>query len=248
MNILSSDTYTVTTANTQYARAIATPEAAESFRGSDILLLQEVLTTDKPTIERNLGEIGLRLAGMHAESGLAIAISDRFEEESSRFYTLQPRSKSADTLESFGFNPRLRARGLLVTRLVDAQSQVITVATAHPIVCVRPFSRARQVQAMGEFIHAKHSVGTFILGADMNHYPGPNEADKKMFKKARITPVSTTAPTCMLTETKHGWLQNIGLPDARLDTLGFRKLNEISSKTLKIDSDHRALQATFSFI
>jgi endonuclease/exonuclease/phosphatase (EEP) superfamily protein YafD len=101
---------------------------------------------------------------------------------------------------------------------------------------------------MGNIITDQCPYGAFILGVDMNHYPGPRKVDRHMARMALLTSVSNQDPTCLLSDTKHSWLRLAGLPDARLDTLSYRNLAEVSSQTIKINSDHRAISAEFQFI
>lgn len=240
--------FTVTTLNTHFGQAVATPWASKALEGSDIVLLQEVLRIDPLVVQRNLGTVGLRLAAHDEHTGLAIAVSDMFQPVKEEHYALQIRSKLVDVAEHIGIEHRLRERGMLLMKLFDKRGgNTLFAATAHPIVPVRPIARAKQVGVMAELMSRRYATGPFILGADMNHFPAANKVDQHMAAKGRLKPVSNNDPTCLLQNTKHGWLRRFGVPDARLDTLLFRNLTELSSDVVHAESDHMAIQATFVF-
>jgi len=234
--------FTVTTANTHYNDAIATPEHIKDFAGTDILLLQEVLKIDRAQVEENLGGIGLKLAAYDAEAGLAVAVSDKFRVKGSQSYEIQPRSRLADKAEKLGFNPRLRKRSLLVAHLEDEAGNEIAAATGHPIVFVRFFQRIKQVKAISKVLTDHYPLGNIIFGADKNHYPGPRKVDLAMAAASGLKYIALKAPTVFLNETKHKYLKLLRVKDAQLDALMTRGFKEIQSRILKIHSDHRAIQ------
>ena len=241
--------FTITTANTHFSRAIATSESAHLLAGSDILLAQEVLELPKDTLLRNIGSIGLSITIQNEEAGLTIAASDRFTKIKGEYFCIQPAGRLADTANRIGLKQRLRERGLLIAKLRDELTgDYLTVATAHPIVCLRAVSRAQQVRRINAILTQRHAVGPLVLGADLNHYPEANKVDKQLAAGSRLKPVSNTDPTCLLINTRHSWLRYLGVHDARLDSLMFRGLTEISSEVTKIASDHLALKGVFDFI
>ncbi len=241
-----ADQFTVTTANTHYNQAIATPETTQDFAGTDILLLQEVLKIDQGQVEANLGRIGLKIAAIDEEAGLAVAVSDKFRVAGSESYEVQPRSKIANRAEAMGFNPRLRKRSLLVAHLTDNDGNKIAAATGHPIVFVRYRSRIRQVKTTSQVLTREYPEGLLIYGSDGNHYPGPRKVDRNLATASNLKQVGVTDPTVILSETKHNYLRRIGIKDAQLDALMTRGFTEIRSHLLKINSDHRAMQAVLS--
>ncbi len=246
--LAEQDPFTVTTLNTHFGQAVATPWASKALEGSDIVLLQEVLRIEPLTVKRNLGTVGLQLAAHDEHTGLAIAISDRFQSVKEERFALQRRSKLADAAQRVGIEDRLRERGMLLVRLLDNRGgNALFAATAHPVVPVRPIARAKQVGAMAELMSRRYATGPFVLGADMNHFPAANKVDHHLTAKGRLKPVSNTDPTCLLQNTKHSWLRRFGVPDPRLDTLLFRSLTELSSDVVHAESDHMAIQATFVF-
>jgi len=248
-NHTEQEPFTVTTLNTHFGQAVATPWAAEVLEGSDIVLLQEVLRIDPVTVQRNLGSVGLSLAAHDQHTGLAIAVSDRFESVKEERFALQRRSKLADAAQRVGMHDRLRERGMLLVRLHDTHGgNALFAATAHPVVPVRPIARAKQVSVMTELMSRRYATGPFVLGADMNHFPSANKVDKHLAAKGRLRPVSNNDPTCLLQSTKHSWLGKLGIPDAKLDALLYRTLQERSSGLVQAKSDHLALQATFTFL
>ena len=224
------------------------PESVQAMAGSDLILMQEVLTIDPLTIQNNIGEIGLTLAAFNPSAGLAIAISERFTQLNSGYQLLQQKGQLSQAASRFGIQNRFRERGLLSSTLQDTvTNQEISASTAHPIVCVRPYARHKQIEAMSEHLQ-KQAIGASILGADMNHYPRANKVDIAMARRNRLIPVSNTDPTCLLVDTHHSWLRYLGFPDARLDTMLHRGLAETSSEVVTIDSDHKAIRATFIFL
>ncbi|MEI7521864.1 MAG: hypothetical protein WCJ86_00120 [Candidatus Saccharibacteria bacterium] len=246
MPSIEHDSFTATTVNTHYGRAIATADAARDFIGSDILLMQEVLDIDEKTIARNLGSIGLSIVSINPTTGLAIAVSERFKPTGSQQYSLKPQSKLAGVTNAVGLKPRFRKRGVIVASL-ETDGQSLAVATASPIVAARPISRSQQINKMSDLIAENFASGPLILGADMNHYPAPNKVDKQMANRLQLKYVDNTDPTYFLNGTKHAWLKHLGLPDGRLDALLYRNLTEINSSTKTVKSDHDALSGTFEF-
>ncbi len=240
--------FNVTTLNTHFGQAIATPWATSVLEGSDIVLLQEVLDIEPLKVQRNLGAIGLRVAVHNEHAGLVIAVSDRFKSVKDESFVLQKRSKLADVAKKVGVEQRFRERGMLLTRLLDTKCHnELFAATAHPVVAVRLLARANQVNAITELMSHRYATGSFILGADMNHYPAANKVDVRMAASGRLKPVSNTDPTCLLSQTRHSWLRHLGFSDARLDTMLFRSLVELSSEVIDAQSDHKAIRAVFRF-
>ena len=243
----SSPNFVVTTANTHYGRAISSTEHAQDFAGTDVLLLQEVLKTTPEETEKTLGELGLKLAAMDEEAGLAIAVSDRFNVDGSDSYEIQKRSRLANGIESMGFNPRLRKRSLLVAHLSDDDGNNIDVATGHPIVFARYFQRRKQIKATSSALVQSLPAGNLVYGSDGNHYPSPRKIDRRMASVSGLKDVTNDSPTVILKESKHSYLRWLGFKDARLDTLLNRGVQEVDSNVIKIKSDHRAIRANFRF-
>jgi hypothetical protein len=240
--------FTVATLNTQYGKALSSPQATDVLEGSDIALLQEVLRINPTETHKNLGAAGLHFAAFYPRSGLAIAISERFRTLHSDYAPLERQSRMAGPARAIGQHERFRERAMITLLLQDTETgRAITAATAHPVVAVRHAARTRQIQAATEFINSRHATGALVLGADMNHYPGAQKVDKQLAQKTRLRSVSNTEPTCLLQDTRHGWLQRLGLPDGRLDSLLFRGLVELSSETFQAESDHRGIRAQFAF-
>lgn len=67
-------------------------------------------------------------------------------------------------------------------------------------------------------------------------------------KSNRLASVVNQEPTCLLSETRHSWLEYLGLPDGQLDCLLYRGLQELSSELVPALSDHLGIQAVFSFL
>lgn len=233
----------ITTANTAFSEAIH-PANAHLIGDTDVLLAQEVLRVDRNILESTLGKIGLQIAEYHDESGLLIAFNnERLTLEFSQHHEIQRASILNSTLQFAGLKPRFRSRGLLTAHLRTDEGTPFVVATAHPIVCVRALSRAKQVRRMGQILQEEDGLTPLIFGADMNHYPSARALDTDFMANLGLVQLQNDEPTFMLEGTKHAWLKKLGLPDGILDMLAGRGLEVTDTERVKIASDHYALRA-----
>lgn len=163
--------FTVTTLNSHFGQAVATPEDCEALAGSDIVLLQEVINQQQAQLNKNLGSVGLQLVSFNRNAGLAIAATERFVPVYRKYHLIQSKSSLAKFAKDTPLTKHFRERGLLIANLKDTETgNAVTVATDHPTVAIRHFSRRNQVNAVTRALQ-HYAVGPLILGGDQNHYP-----------------------------------------------------------------------------
>lgn len=152
---------------------------------------------------------------------------------------------------------RLRARAAigLTLRHRFGQNELL-VATAHPVVPVRPIARARQVRALGAWL-AAHPAETAVLGADMNHYPAPGRIDRELELTSGMRRVDIgDEPTWRIAGSNSERIGRIAGRitqrdlesfDGQLDAVLYRgNLVPTELQVEDIASDHHAIIATFS--
>lgn len=264
---------TVATANTHEARMLRNPDGIKPFveRGVDVVLMQEVLRFSEETLTDRLSEDGYQLGHFDSLSGLAIAISAASSFQplpgSQRTEVIQPPEKIGELIRLAGvpMSSRLRQRGLIAVKLAnvaeddekdnDKKKKIVTVADTHPIIFLRAAARSQQVRRIGEILQTDYyQQDSLIVGADMNHYPEPQEVDLAMWQAAELSAVEPRQPTWKIRGSKHQWAatagafltrKNLESYDAELDVLLYRGLEAGEGSIVKIISDHHALVAKF---
>lgn len=270
-----ADSITIATANTYEARMLREPDGLKPFTdlGVDSILMQEVLGMQVGEVEDRLFQDDYRLAHFDRPSGLAIAVSldSPFQAVPGSEYSgvIQLPEKIGEFIRSRGFDlgDRLRQRGLIAIKLAsipeteDSEEEttpnVVTLANGHPIIFARWLARRRQVEEIGLQLQLPYfAVDPLILGADMNHYPGPQAVDLALREAARLESV-TDEPTWRVHGSKHQWAAEIGSRllgkplesfNGSLDVLLFRKLQVESTAIIDISSDHDAIVSKFTFL
>lgn len=249
----------VATANTHDGRMLESPGGFAALQHVDVLLMQEVL--DLPNDARRSLEIaGFEVVHEDMSTGLAIALS-----ANSAFDPV------ADTQESVELSAplwdgaarydsrllqRLRARAAigLTVRNRYTHSEVM-VATAHPVVPVRPLARASQVRKLGDWLAALPACNA-VLGADMNHYPTPGNCDRELeittgMQRVDIGNVATWHMEGSNSERIGrilGLLSGLSLAsfDGQLDAMLYR--GDLGVRAVHVEdiaSDHRAIVTQF---
>lgn len=246
---------TVATANTHMGRMVRDPDGLTPFVNVDVLLMQEV-HPERDNIERRLSEeTDMRLVHSIGEYGLAIAARNNFDVQSISGIALQERPKLLQAVFSAGGESsitafRLRARGMLRVMLATPKGNSLSVATTHPTVPVLPLSRSRQVTRLGEVL--SNFDGPFIIGGDMNHWPGPRDVDVEMCERAGLRRVDLDGETTYrIEDSNHSWMGRVAFLRDRaggeLDAMLYKggSLALMSSNVVDIASDHRAIISNF---
>lgn len=253
---------TVATANEQFGRMIREPGGFDAIQHADVLLLQEALDAPDRT-EEYLRCGGFTLAHREPELGLAIAVGMDGPfypvHASQRTIELSPAISDKGGQRESVFAKRFRARGLIGVKLFNAfYNTEITVATAHPVVPVRFAARAKQIRAMGRALQDSYFAGPLILGGDMNHYPAPRAVDYDVAEAAGMERVDIgSAATWKMEGSNSERLgrvaafvtrKRLGDFDGQLDALLYRGdgMTVQDASVEEIESDHRAIIATFS--
>lgn len=254
---------TIATANTHYGRMLCEPGGFAAVQHADVLLMQEVAGLPEDAAA-NLQKAGFELQHASPDMGLAIAVhvdSEYVPVEGSEFTDeIQAANRKLQTLVERhrpSLAHRFRARGLIALKLASSYNDAhVTVATTHPIVPLRFRARAAQVRAMGGLLGQEYFEGPFVLGGDMNHYPGPNKVDREVAVDAGLARVDLgDTPTWRIRGSNNEWLgwmmssiggQSIDSFDGQLDTLLYRgAVERVWSSVEDISSDHRAIVADF---
>lgn len=211
---------------------------------------------ERDNIEDRLArETDLRLIHSAGGYGLAIAARKDFDIKSKSQTTLQERSRLFNAVCNIGGENsmtayRLRARGMLQATLTTPDGYVFTAATTHPTVPVKPYTRTKQIKRLGEEL--ENIDGPFIIGGDMNHWPGPRVADLRMCELAGLQRTDLQGETTYrIEDSNHSWIGRIAFVRSRaageLDALLYKgdSLAIIGSRVIDIASDHRAIIANF---
>lgn len=248
------------TANTHMGELLTNSDGLSPFTRCevDVLLMQE-LVDDTACISRYLAASNYILTAHDRSSGLAIAVHEgstyALRQGSVRQIPLQ--APSALRERSSRAWTRLRPRNLLMASVQSSPEAVpIAVSTAHPIVFARWRARAAQVRRIAECISGElDAEGPLIFGADMNHYPGPREVDRAMYRAVELQLAQHNSRTWEILGSRHEWLGRLAAGvtgrsvesfGAELDILGSRSMTMDSTEVINIASDHKAIMARFS--
>lgn len=200
----------------------------------------DLLRTMRP-FERRLYECGSRVVGQFPERGLIAA----------RFVIGQ-----SDLDQSGGHFPSEKG-----------QDEVV-IGTAHPLPPSRLRARKTQVRGIGQLLHDTYFADSVVVTGDWNHYPAPYLSDLAMRHAARLQTVDIgKAPTWNFHGGPTEWagrlvsmacyptsdnlstfgrtrLEKFG---GQLDAVLYRggDLQQIGAEVVPIDSDHRAIVASF---
>jgi endonuclease/exonuclease/phosphatase family metal-dependent hydrolase len=181
---MPTHTFTVATANTHEAQTLHHEDGLKPFvrEGAEILLLQEVLGTNSRDLKDRLAKDGYQLVGLDEQLGLCIVFHQDTDIQMDTAGTdtslIHKTTVAEKALKIFQDSHRLRERGILGAKLLLGNDHLVTVATTHPIVFVRAISRQRQINSLSDVLRSPYYSDTpLVLGADMNHYPGPQKVD-----------------------------------------------------------------------
>lgn len=257
-------TITVATANTYFGQALHTPGGLAPVRHADIWLLQEVFI-EPPRLKTSLKKQGFTLLYAAPHFGLAIAINKSSSlkpiANSAQKHQLAPMSKLEQRVVKKAHKQPLSllGRGMISHQLKTINGEQFTVATAHPTtpVSLPPHARYRQIQSLKRTLRDYYARTALILGGDMNHYPGPKKVDYTLHHAASLTPINLgSAPTWHVRGSKQ---EKYIAPIARLlrkplnafdgqhDIILYKesRFTPVEVTVMDIDSDHRAIVATF---
>jgi endonuclease/exonuclease/phosphatase family metal-dependent hydrolase len=256
----------VATANTHTSEMLQDSTGLVPFTEAsvDVMLLQEVIRIDQSHIEETLESAGYGLAHYDEPSGLAIAL------RSDSIWSLKEGSASSEVIQKMSFlgsvaaryklpaSHCFRPRGMIFAELETEAGNRMTVATTHPIVPVRPRTRAKQLKVIRRVLEDPQYKGLdLVIGADWNHYPGPHRADKDLREETGLAEVVFDESTWPIRGSKHEWLGNIAAKvtckrledfDGRLDGVLHRgnSVTYIGAEIMAIRSDHRAVKADYT--
>lgn len=256
----------IATLNTQIGRTLKSAHGLRIFAKHqvDVLLLQEVFGMDEVLVRQVLHLEGYELIAFNRPTGLAIALrsssSFAVPNNSVAIHILQDSGRLTKVIARHAHIPEhhIRARGVLTATLLTAPGQKVTVATTHPAVFIRHRSRAAHLQSLQHHLADTYSASQpLILGADMNHYPGPGNSDVMFRTINQLTEVPLNEATWLIAGTKYERLARLASQlnhqpmrayDGRLDTILFRGigLQHIKTTVVPIESDHRAIISYFS--
>jgi endonuclease/exonuclease/phosphatase family metal-dependent hydrolase len=257
-----SEHITVATANTFFGSMLNAPEGMTVLSNAavDVVLMQEVLNMSSEQVNDSILPQGYALQAIDNDSGLAIAVRNesRIVVTGSRCERIEPISRVGSFALEHGLPQaqRLRSRAYLSASLRMPSGGQVDVATTRPTVFVRPVARNRQLKVIARLINENRTRGVpFILGADMNHYPGPRKADRKLADDAGLCRAELHAPTWLAVGSKHEWIATIGVLaigrplgtfDAQLDAILFSDDLQLDrSDITDIPSDHKTILCRF---
>ncbi len=256
----------IATINTQTGRLLKDPDGLHIFarRLVDVLLLQEVFGTKKSAIDRRLRMDGYRLVAFNQSTGLAIAILIDSElsilQNSVKLAILQESGRVAKLMvrKNLISGHHVRERGALMLEVRTTKGQKIVVATTHPAVFIRHRSRTEHLRLLHQYLTTTYHVSQpLLLGADMNHYPGPGRFDIAFRERGGFKEVPIGDTTWSVTGTKYEQLariaarlsrQQLSAFNGRLDTILYRgaAVRHLETQIIPIASDHRAIISYFS--
>ncbi len=255
----------IATLNTQTGRTLKEPNGLRIFteRRVDVLLLQEVFGMDEVLVRQALQLEGYGLIAFNRPTGLAIALrndsSFTVDAHSIASHILQDSSRLTKAIAHHAHIPEhhIRAHGVITVTLQTTSGQAVTIATTHPAVFIRRRSRVAHLQSLQHHLATYDSRQPLILGADMNHYPGPGSPDVTFRTTTQLTEVPLSEATWLIAGTKYEQLariasklrhQSVEAYNGRLDAILFRGvgLRHIKTTVVPIASDHRAIIAYFS--
>lgn len=252
---------TIATANTHFGDVIRVDRGLDPLKKlkPDILLLQEVIN---PTAElkRQLGKANYTLVHTAGEFGLAMALRVdsglRIASEPARTIKLQQMAAIERNLaQRFAKRPHgMNEHGMQTVKFKTKDGHLITAVNTRVTVPSNHIARRRQVAKIGKELEGAYYTGLLILGGDMNHFPGPQQIDKDMYRKAGLRQVDlSNEPTWRARNSKLyraiARVRRQSLEDlyAQLDALLYRgeELELDHVEVVDTVSDHRAIIARF---
>ncbi len=256
----------IATVNTQAGRVLRGPDGLRIFAQEpvDILLLQEVFGVEESEVARRLQSQGYRLIILDRPTGLAMALHTQsrltFIENSAKITVFRKRSGAVELMTKRGIIPEhhVRARGLITVALQTPSGIAITVATTHPTVFIRHWSRTKHLRLLHHHLQGGYTASQpLLLGADMNHYPQVGRYDIAFRQSAQFSEVPIRGITWPIEGTKYELLARaaarlsqrpIDTYSGHLDTILYRGVGvkHIETKIVAVESDHRAIISHFS--
>lgn len=262
----------IATANTCFGRAVQTPNSLCPLSKVDVLLLQELYSFNRAILKKQLLKIGFRIVCAAPEFGLVIALRIksplRYVPRSAQKHRLAKlgwleriviqratRDPYADDYHVF------LERGLLSAALQTPDGRRLTIATTHPTTPLATQYRARyrQIVTLQSLLEQHYLKSPLILGGDMNHYPKPKKVDRTLHETLQLRPIDIgNEPTWRAQGSKQERLLSLVAfisrrplndYDGQHDIILYREkyFTSINTDVRDIDSDHRAVIATFRF-
>lgn len=248
----------VATINTFFGRAIKAEAGLESVSDSDVLLLQELYNPADYGLESSLNQQGFKIIAAAGHFGLGIALrrdSDiNYVEGTVRETVLQKLSSLALILTKKYARHHLEFidRGVLAAQFVTQKGTKITLASTHLPVVTAPRKRALFLsQLASEINNPYYTAGNLIIAGDMNHYPRAKKIDLAFRKTAKMNAVDLG--------NEYTWpSKRTGYLESKLNKIYCGQFDDIlyrggelelsNHEVVDVESDHRAVVATFSIM
>ncbi|HEV7454438.1 MAG TPA: endonuclease/exonuclease/phosphatase family protein [Candidatus Saccharimonadales bacterium] len=260
------------TANTHFGRMTRSVDGLQPIAHADILTLQEQRDPEADKLQVQLDRNDFTLVHAAGRYGLAMAIrtgsSLAVVPGSQRQEMLKGMNGVERRLKKRGSRlaGNLPERGIIAVQFIAPEGP-LSIATAHPLPPLRRRSRNTQIGRVGLALADPYYNGNLIVAGDWNHYPAARLADIAMRQSAQLSTVDIgSEPTWGFRGLHQEWaaravsmvahpsrenLSNRGEQyldsyDGQLDAVLYRgDLQCTGAEVVSIESDHRAIVATF---
>lgn len=255
--------FRVATVNTLLGRALKDLSKLGDLATADILLIQEVIRPAENDLQNRLRVSGFELIEADNPFGLVIAIRKdsniKLIDGTLRLVKLGNMGWMEKTILNILIKAKhnFKERGMMTVKF-RIGNKTLTVVNVHPGISFG-FKGARRRQINKLNVELKNTIyqGPLLIAGDMNHYPGPEKVDMQLVNDNYLRSLDLgRKPTWITKGSDYEFFAKLAAIfsrralesfDGQLDAIYYREswLQALETKLVTIDSDHRAILATF---